>query len=410
MLAGLLGTLALLKALRLPNRWAATNFVLNYSQGFTRRGLAGEVARTFLGSAALQYWAVVMYAYLALGATIWALMRLCQLALAERRGDPAPNCAILVFLASPALVLIVHLVGYLDYLGLLFTCTFAAAGATSKSRWLPYAVAALAGLVLALIHEAQNVLFMPAVLFVLMCRALQQAQCEPEAEGTEGVRTWGTGLALAAVLSVALVASAYVGLNGDPQRVALLQRWLQERVDFTLHAGVCRALQVSSAENLLTAMWRFWSTPGALWWLLKGFCLSLPAYAFLVACGWQAIGRAEAASSKTVAVLRGCFLLACLSPLTLNLVAWDYARWFAFAVCNALICLLAFSACCRCRPAKRSRAHSQRLALAATMAVALGLASDNILFNDAQVSYYPFFDQWQSLWQLMQAGPVSPAD
>lgn len=90
------------------------------------------------------------------------------------------------------------------------------------------------------------------------------------------------------------------------------------------------------------------------------------------------------------------------------MVAWDYARWFALAVTNALVCLLGFHACCRAAPA---RDDATPLLLAAGVTVALGLASDAILFNNARVSYYPFFDQGQALWELLQSGNIkSPAD
>ena len=252
-LAGVLAFLSFSKALRLPNRWAATHFVLNYNQGFVRRGAVGEAAHTLLGDAAFHYWVFVVFAFLLMGASSWAFVRLARLALAERDGELVLRSAVLVFLASPALVLLVHLVGYLDYLGILFICVFAAAQAALRRRWAAYGVGALAGLVLALIHEAQTLLFMPVVLFILACRALALAQRSPAAGGGAGSLGlgWRTALPLAGVLSVAVTASAYASLAGDPQRVVALERWLNERVDFTLHYGTFRALKTGSPASLL---------------------------------------------------------------------------------------------------------------------------------------------------------------
>ncbi len=408
LLASLLVAISFLKALRLPNRWAATHFVLNYSQGFVRRGLVGEVARTLLGDGAFRFWVFVVFAFGVMAALSWAMVRLGGRALAARGADVELRSALLVFLACPALVLLVHLVGYLDYLGLLFVGLFAAAQAAGRRPWLGYGIAALAGPVLALIHEAQTILFMPVVVFVLACRELGAAQRSPSSAARPS-RPWWTALRLAAVLAVALGTSAYVSLAGDQQRVANLRRWLDARVDFTTHYGTFGALRTGSPIGLFDLMWNFWSVPGRLIWWFKALILFLPAYLFIGVCGWRAIGRAESASPREVVALRGLFLVACLAPLSLNVVAWDYARWFGLGVANALVCLLAFHLCCRVAPVEEE--GSTLLPIAAAATIALGLASDAIFFNNARVSYYPFFDQWQAFWGLLQAGTIpSPPD
>jgi hypothetical protein len=408
-LAGFLAAVSFLKTLRLPNRWAATNFVLNYSQGFVRRGFVGELARRLLGDAAFHYWVFVVFAFMVMGGASWALVRLGRRArLAQTEADPGLDLAILVFLASPALVLLVHLVGYLDHLGLLFVGLFAAAGAAARRQWLAYGVAAAAGPVLALVHEAQTILFMPVVLFVLGCRALGAAQRSTVPIEARRFEAGQTVLALAGVLGIALGVSAYVSLAGDPQRVGALEHWLKQRADFTLHYGAFRALKTGSPVSLLDAMYSFWSVPGRLIWWFKALVLFLPSLVFLGVRGWRAIGRAESASPLEVTALRGLFLLSCLAPLSLNVVAWDYARWFALAVANALVCLLAFHVCCRAAPRRQDSALQP---LFAAVVIALGLSSDAILFNNARVSYYPFFDQWQALGGLLQSGSLpSPPD
>jgi hypothetical protein len=222
-------------------------------------------------------------------------------------------------------------------------------------------------------------------------------------------RGWWTALRLAAVLAVALGTSAYVSLAGDQQRVADLRHWLDARVDFTTHYGTFRALRTGSPVGLIDLMWNFWSVPGRLIWWFKALILFVPAYLFIGICGWRAIGRAESASPREVAALRMLFLVACLAPLSLNVVAWDYARWFGLGVTNALVCLLAFHLCCRAVPIEEEGPALLPIAAAAT--IALGLVSDAILFNNARVSYYPFFDQWQAFWGLLQSGTIpSPPD
>ncbi|HWO08417.1 MAG TPA: hypothetical protein VNN80_03025, partial [Polyangiaceae bacterium] len=332
-----------------------------------------------------------------------AFVWLCRRSLAGRDSDVELKAAILVFVASPGLVLLVHLVGYLDHLGLLFVCAFAAATTSARTKWQAYAVAALTGPVLALVHEAQTILFMPVVLFVLACRECRAAQGEPAAKSSLFGAAWRAVLPLAAVLALALGVSAYVSLAAEPRLVGALDHWLHQRADFTLHYGVFRALKTGTPVSLLDKMYDFWSGPGRLIWWFKAAVLFLPSYVFLIVCGWRAIGGVDAPSRGVVAALRGLFLVACASPLVLNVVAWDYARWFALAVSNALICLLAFRASCRARPAEGGGGP---LPLAAAMTIALGLAGDAIFFNGAKVSYYPFFDQWQALGDQIESGKI----
>lgn len=367
------------------------------------------MARQLLGDAAFQYSVFVAIAFALMAASALAVIWLCRRALARREGDVELRAAILVFVASPALVLLVHLVGYLDYLGLLFSAVFALVAAAAKARWPAYVLAGIGGPLLALVHEAQTILFMPVALFALACREAGAARRPAAAEHERRAAGLRAALSLAAVLALALGTSAYVTLAGDPQRVGALNHWLRQRVDFTLHYGVFNALQAGSPVGLFDTMYEFWSVPArAIWWF-KALVLFLPAHVFLIVCGWRAIGVAEGASRRVVALLRALFLVACASPLALNVVAWDYARWFALAASNALVCLLAFHASWPSRP--RREAGALALPLGAALTIALGLASDAIFFNRAEVSYYPFFEHWQAVAEQLGSGTLeSPKD
>ncbi len=46
---------SLLKGLRMPNLWSATHMTFNYSQGFIRRGLFGQILRVVGGKRAYHY-------------------------------------------------------------------------------------------------------------------------------------------------------------------------------------------------------------------------------------------------------------------------------------------------------------------------------------------------------------------
>src|SRR4051812_36450618 len=123
--AWLVFAVALLKGLRMPSLWAATHLTFNYSHGFIRRGLIGELIRV-LGRGGRLY----NYAFLA-GTSIVLLVAVAVVlglvirkALRADRGDVGLQGAVLVFAASPGLVFFIHEIGYFDYVGFLLLLLF----------------------------------------------------------------------------------------------------------------------------------------------------------------------------------------------------------------------------------------------------------------------------------------------
>src|SRR5689334_1007173 len=97
--------LALLKGLRMPNRWAVTHYLFTYQTGFMKRALWGETLWRVFGVSTSKYFVLAGVGLAVLGLFIGLLIVLCR-----RIPDmPARVPFLLVFLASPAVSFAAHL-------------------------------------------------------------------------------------------------------------------------------------------------------------------------------------------------------------------------------------------------------------------------------------------------------------
>jgi hypothetical protein len=160
-ISALLWVIALLKAARVPSLWAASHLTINYSHGFVRRGLVGEILWLLGGGRFFKYNTLAFLAAL-ISVTAGALLvvTLRRLFRADAR-DAALQGAVCAFLASPGLVFFVHMIGYFDYIGLVMSFGFVLGLTHMKRIYVPFFVAAPIGVVMALVHEALVAMFFP---------------------------------------------------------------------------------------------------------------------------------------------------------------------------------------------------------------------------------------------------------
>src|SRR6185295_18674511 len=112
--------IALLKGLCMPSLWAATHLTFNYSHGFIRRGLIGELIRTIgRGGRLYNYYFLAAASIVMLVVVAVVLGLVIRKALRSDAGDMGLRGAVLVYAASPGLVFFIHEIGYFDYAGLL---------------------------------------------------------------------------------------------------------------------------------------------------------------------------------------------------------------------------------------------------------------------------------------------------
>ncbi len=387
-----------LKGFRFPNLWAATHFAFNYSQGFVRRGLVGEVARQLLGERAFSYNTFVIFALGVFMLVCFALGRLILRALRSDAEDLALKVAIVVFAASPGLIFFVHAVGYNDYLGVLLVLgVLFATSRRHRSFAIFYWVVGLS-IVSALIHEGLAVMFGPVLVLAMGCHILRRASFAPLSS-----TTWLLLIGHAAVATLILLSlSSLVSLMGseEAERILALQKYVVEHADFPIRPKAFQALQRSSKEALMQTMPWYWSLEGHWVGALQSWKAFFPGYLWLLVYGLFAVRRAPAPEGSRW-ILATLFVAASTAPLFFNLVAWDWGRWNGLALMASFISLLTLKLYFPTQERDDTPIH---LLSTGVIVAALGLASTTPLFDNFTVQFFPFTAHEKMLETIIQDG------
>ncbi len=393
-LLGVVIGITLLKGFRLPNLYSATHFVFNYSSGFVRRGLVGEVMQRVFGDAAFTYGAFLVFAVvlfvLAAAALSWGVRR----ALTATPEDLAYRCALLVFVSSPALVFFVHMVGYLDYIGLIAVLGIVLWAPRTRSRYALFYLVAACACVFAFIHEILAVMFMPVLSFVMLCHMLRH--------WSELSRLQRASMFAHASMVVALA----FGLSGavstlgtrDMATVSQLQASLLTKVDFGLRPDAFSALARSSVDSYTTLMPWYWGKNRHSLLAPKAWLAVLPSVLFLVRYASNEILRLPIQTWARW-LLWAAMFATIAAPQTLNLVGWDWNRWNAISVIGCFTCITATKVFFPgTLPPLRSPGP---LLIGGLIAVVLSLAADTPLFDEFQVQFFPFDEQVKFIMNLL---------
>jgi len=402
--AWLVFAVSLLKGLRMPNLWSATHMTFNYSHGFIRRGLVGEVLRIVGGARPYNYNRLALVAALLFVAVTVAMVFLIKRVLDRDPEDIGLKAAVLVFAASPGIVTLAHFVGYLDYVGLLLVVGVILLVAGSKRRYPIFFVSMPVALLLAFVHEAQVLMFAPTILFVAICHIVIQFR-QPDISRRAKLLL----VASAAVgFIAAFVASTTVGIVGtkSPAVINALQASVGQVANFPLRGDAFEALHRSVRDAIFTLMPWFWSQPENKTYLVLSTISAFPAIAFLVFYGVRLIGRLGL-SKVPRTIMTASFVAAALAPVSLNFIGWDSTRWNAISLMACFCCIatvkLYFSSKV---PAEANlRVESPFVLTLAAVAIVLGLCSssyDRFLFDGYSVQWFPFQGQVNSLIELFK--------
>lgn len=409
-LIALLFGLAVLKGLRMPSLWAVTHMTFNYSQGFLRRALFGQVLRIFsiFGERTpYRYNFLAGCAGLLLLLAGIALFRLVRRLLARDRGDHGLQAAMLVLAASPATVFLVHEIGYLDYVGIMAIPFFVVWAAGPRRGFAVFYVAMGLSICLALVHESMIVMFAPTMLFALLCHVLVR---EREASPRTRTLLWGhLGLATA----VAFIASSVVGSVGTrgPETTDALQSSIAAYADFPLRGDGFDTLNRTLKENFFEILPRHWSNPENRDYLITTLVTYFPALAFLAYYGLRLLRRLPLAKKGKV-LLGVVFLTAALAPLLLNFIGWDSARWSTVSLMATFFCLasmrlfLVVPSATSAGLAPGHRIDDKLTLTLAAVAIIAGLctAYQGYLYDGFVVQWFPFRSQWETAIEVIRHG------
>lgn len=401
-IASLLFTISFLKGLRMPSLWVTTHLTFNYSHGFIRRGLIGELLRVVGGTKIYNYNVLAGCSFVLLVVVLVVLSRFIKRTIQTDVADAGLQAAILVFGASPAFVFFIHEIGYFDYFGLLAVLSLVLLSYRSTRRYLIFYAAGLIGVTLAFIHEGQVILFFPTIFFVMVCHIVKhdkRGDLPPRSRRLLVAATVGA-------IAVAYMASLVVILLGtkDTAVIHALQASVAKVANFPLREYAFEVLYQPDKERL-TLMAPYWRNPDHQIMTLRGFVVIVPGYAFLIYYGLSLLGRLDL-SRITRLIIKGAFLAASLSPLILNLVSIDSARWSALSVVTCFCCVASIRLFFPPRPLSHTepgfRVISPLTLTLAAAAILLGLVSNQPLFDGYKVQLFPFGGHLRFVIELFQ--------
>jgi hypothetical protein len=249
---------------------------------------------------------------------LWLLARSVQ-----RSGlDAAGLGAFTALLASSfCITLLTNLVGYYDILMALLVLGVM----QFKSPRAQVIAALVAGIIGVLVHELYALAYLPVSLVGVMCALVAQERRKK--------MLW-VGLAAAVIIPWAIVLLPVGNSRMAPAEIARLSGAIRARVDFPSHDGVLVEIFAHSSKEALQRMLGFMHA--GTYWVLECFGLVafLPTTLFFLALAWRIAGERRRA-------LRWYLVLCTFAPLLLNLLAYDYFRWFAMMELNAALCAMA---------------------------------------------------------------------
>ncbi len=160
-----LGTVSILKGIRLPSLWAATQMRNDYETGFVKRGLFGEILSK-LGLYPESYLDAVLISGILFSAMIcmliWHVWRTGSFHFLGQ------GLAVGLFCASYALTYVAHTIGYLDICLILLTLGILSTSGQGAGGILLTGLAAVLGI---LIHELYLIVFFPLTILPFVLNA-----------------------------------------------------------------------------------------------------------------------------------------------------------------------------------------------------------------------------------------------
>ncbi|HEX7158702.1 MAG TPA: hypothetical protein VF214_06795 [Edaphobacter sp.] len=386
-----LGLLASLKGLRRPSLWAVTQAQLDYSSGFVKRGLMGQIYSS-LGIHHYATLAVCFYIILTVFLLTLALF-VRSSRIAERNGTWA---IVALFTGSYAMTYLVHLAGYTDILNGILTL----AALLARPPSVRFVLSVLVTSIAMLIHENFLILFLPILLFSFALQAAADRRL------TRQCIAYAVSLAVLA-LGLAVVTSTKARMT--PEQTVRIRAHMLSDVDFPLEEeffmvpslSLWKDIKHTLEIELVSIRWRreVFIAPFVL----------LPCFAvFLRRCfALLHKGSAHKASIKAppLPLLQAAILVVIFAPLTLHLMGFDAMRWNVMCVFNAFLALACLSMYWPGEDLSLGTAERNLFILI----IAIGMASGYGLLDKSVVKPYPFFpDNTGMFWNFIAHGVLPP--
>lgn len=361
-----LGMVSLLKGIRLPSRWTATQALVNYDHGLVKRGLFGAATGAWLHGERYSHFAAFSFALLlALVCMIAVLIVRSGMGRSIGNGEP-----VAAFCASFAVTYLAHLVGYMDVLvamlaiGLLLI---------RNAAWRFVAAIPLCVMGI-LIHELFFVVFLPVVLLSWIVDAVRKP--------AQRKAHW-TMAAVLLLICVGVTLKLSLKRARTMQEVAVMQTEITRRADFPVREDFFPVLSRSIKDNLRIVQEQF-AYRIQFQWFAMGLVEFLPTIALLLYAVRLAVW--QLAKGRVRTWLMSAAFVAAIAPFAMHSQGFDVGRFNAWIVVDCLLVLAVVA----------PRIGEGRIALpswyrnATVMTIALSMASGEGLMDFRGVNVYPF--------------------
>jgi hypothetical protein len=359
------GLIAVLKGIRTPYSWAATQAQIDYRDGFLRRGLFGEICRV-LHIPIWNYGVFTLVSFLLLGIClallIWSVFRSGL--------DMAGLGSLSALVAgSFCITYLVNVVGYFDVLMLLMVLIVFT---MPSARW-QIVTALVFGVAGVLLHELYAIAFLPVSLVVPVCWAAQDRKPARVA-----------AIALALLVPVILFFVLAHRPELSQQQVTVLGQQMQRRINFRAYTPMLNVLWIPPSD---TRSYMLSLMSIRTWWVVElfGLLAFLPTTLFFFALAWR--------WAKPLGRMAQSYLVpATFAPLLLNFAGYDRYRWLMMMTLDAIACAIAVS-WYRSRTGDPVGIVSVGWRRAAVLLLAVNLAT-TIGFFVGNAQGFPFENYW----------------
>ncbi len=313
-----LGIVSLLKGIRFPGPWAATQAQLDYRNGFVKRGLFGALFTAPLGLNHYARFAAFSFAVLTIAIVL--LLLLARKSGVARIGSGE---AAALFAAGAALLYLGNLNGYDD----VFLLAVALGLLLIRKSSVRFAVALPVSVAAMLVHEGYLLLLLPVVLFSFAADTVERRILPARAAMFAAV------LGLCCLLTgVVVAARAPVTISRAIQE----KQGISARVDFPVRDAFFAVLTRSAAANVKLTLREQGHGEYQLS-NLSGVLTLLP----VVALQLVYLRRVCMNSGRVWLQNTGWYLAAAasLAPVLMYALGYDTQRWYAFVSISAFLVL-----------------------------------------------------------------------
>jgi len=375
---------SIMRGIRTPTRFAATQLLFNYDFGFCKRALLGGILSTFNFSFQYRYGFFFWFSL-----TIFAADMLLVFELMKRLTDTGRITArlpALAFASSVAIVVLAHCNGYFEQITLLVTLLVV----RSSNFYVRSALVAALFSACILIHEPGYLMLFPAICF----------RFAPDLADRSDHRM------LIIIFLIVLISALtlFVGqAHLSEASAAAMYNAAQAKADYPLFKEAFLATRLTISDNLRLMLLVIWPDPEMQFLFLYSSVVTLPTTLYLL---WRSL--VTLSGSGHGKAVRWLAILASLAPLSLHLLGADFHRWDALATTSSFLVFSIATLCFEPSSNVPRGGPCHSTILVPTVLIAINLGSSIPLFEGYVVQDFPFEAHVTELMQIMKGQSPFP--